>query len=68
MLTNRQCVIEREFEGERVFIAINADEQAYTAYFDAGASKAIDLITGDEHIFGNGNELPAYSAFIWKCE
>ncbi len=68
VLTNRQCIIRRQFEDEVVYIAINADENAYTAHFDAGFGMAIDLITGEKHDFGGGSEIPAYSAFIWKCE
>ena len=49
-------------------IAINAEEQPYTAHFDAGCGRAVDLITGQEHDFGGGSELPGYSAYFWKCE
>lgn len=68
LLTNRQCIFERRVEGERVLVAINADSSAFTAHFDAGCGRAVDLITGQEHDFGGGSELPAYSAFFWKCE
>ncbi|MDO5125045.1 MAG: alpha-amylase family glycosyl hydrolase [Ruminococcus sp.] len=68
VLTNRQCIIEREFDGERVLIAINADDQSYTAHFDARCGRGVDLITGASHDFGGGSELPPYSAFMWKCE
>ncbi|MGN0601945.1 MAG: alpha-amylase family glycosyl hydrolase [Oscillospiraceae bacterium] len=68
VLTNKQCIIEREFEGERVLIAINADEQPFTAHFDAKCGRAVDMITGEAHDFGGGSELPPYSAFFWKCE
>ena len=68
LLTNRQCIFERAAEGERVLVAINADEQAFTAHFDAGCGRAVDLITGKEHDFGGGSTLPGHSAFFWKCE
>lgn len=68
VLTNKQCIIEREFDGERVLVAVNADNQSYTAHFDARCGKAVDLITGEGHDFGGGSELPPYSAFMWKCE
>lgn len=68
VLTNKQCIFERRSEQERVLVAINADSEDYTAHFDAGCGKAIDLITGAEHDFGGGSLLPAYSAFFWKCE
>lgn len=68
VLTNRQCIFERVVDGERVLVAINAEEQPYTAHFDAGCGRAVDLITGQEHDFGGGSELPGYSAYFWKCE
>ena len=68
VLTNRQCIFERAVDGERVLVAINAEEQPYTAHFDAGCGRAVDLITGQEHDFGGGSELPGYSAYFWKCE
>ncbi|MCU6762517.1 Cyclomaltodextrinase [uncultured Roseburia sp.] len=68
VLTNRQCIFERRTDNERVFVAVNADETPYTAHFDTGCGRAKDLITGAEHDFGGGSQLPAYSAFFWKCE
>ena len=68
VLTNKQCIFERKTEGERVLVAINADSEPYTAHFDAGCGMAVDLITGREHDFGGGSELPPYSAFFWRCE
>lgn len=68
VLTNRQCIFERKTLNERVFVAINADENEYTAHFDAGCVKAIDLISGAEHDFGSGSVLPPYSAYFWKTE
>ena len=68
VLTNRQCIFEREADGERVLVAINADDQPYTAHFDARAGRAVDLITGEPHDFGGGSELPPYSAYFWKTE
>lgn len=68
LLTNRQCIFERKSEHERVLVAINADENGFHADFDAGCGRAVDLITGGEHDFGGGSDLPAYSANFWKCE
>ncbi len=68
VLTNRQCIFERKCEGERVLVAVNADENEYMAHFDAGCGQAVDLITGEMHDFGGGSRLPAYSAYYWKCE
>ncbi|MDO5548345.1 MAG: alpha-amylase family glycosyl hydrolase [Eubacteriales bacterium] len=66
MLTNKQVIFEREFEGERVMVAINADSEPYMAHFDAQAGRAMDLITGQTHDFGGGTELPPYFAAYWK--
>ncbi|MBQ8982569.1 MAG: cyclomaltodextrinase [Lachnospiraceae bacterium] len=68
VLTNKQCIFERECDGDRVLVAINADENAYTAHFDARCGQATDLITGELHDFGGGSELPPYSAYFWKTE
>lgn len=68
VLTNRQCIFERKTEKERVLVAINADENPYVAHFDAGCGTAVDLITGENHDFGGGSELPPYSAYFWKME
>lgn len=68
VLTNKQCIFERECDSERVLVAINADENAYTAHFDARSGQGTDLITGELHDFGGGSELPPYSAFFWKTE
>ena len=68
VLTNRQCIFERNCDGERVFVAINADGAPYTAHFDAGCGRAVDLISGEMHDFGGGSELPPYSAYFWTCE
>ena len=68
LLTNRQCIFERKTDGERVLVAINADGEPFTAHFDAGCGTAVDLITGQNHDFGGGSELPPYSAYFWKME
>lgn len=68
LLTNRQCIFERKSEHERVLVAINADGNGFHADFDAGCGRAVDLITGGEHDFGGGSDLPAYSTYFWKCE
>ena len=68
LLTNRQFIFERAVEGERVLVAVNADGAPFTAHFDAGAGRAVDLITGAAHDFGGGSELPPYSAFFWRTQ
>ena len=68
LLTNKQCIFRRSCDGERVLVAINMDGEAFTAHFDAGCGKAVDLITGNEHDFGGGSLLEPYSVHFWKCE
>lgn len=68
VLTNRQCIFERACEGERVLVAINADREEYTAHFDAGCGRAVDLLTGEPFDFGGGTKLPACSAMFLQME
>ena len=68
VLTNKQVIFERKTDEERVLVAINADSEAFTAHFDAGAGYAVDLLTNQNHDFGGGSELPPYSAAYWKME
>ena len=49
-------------------MAVNADEAPYTANFDAGASRAVDLLTGASHSFCGGSQLPPYSVAYWRIE
>lgn len=66
VLTNKQVIFERSFEGERVMVAVNAEDQPYHAHFNANAGQALDLLTGKMHDFGGGSELPPYSVAYWK--
>ena len=54
VLTNKQCIFEREADGERVMVAINAEENEYVAHFDARAGRAKDLVSGETVDFGGG--------------
>lgn len=64
LLTNRQCIFERECEGDRVMVAINADGNEFRADFNARAGRAKDLITGETVDFGGGLRMPGYSGMI----
>ena len=68
LLTNLQCIFERKTEEERILVAINMDDQPFTAHFDAGCGRATDLLTGEPHDFGGGSELAPYSAAFWLME
>lgn len=68
LLTNRQYIFERAAEGERVLVAVNAEGEPFDAHFDAGAGRAVDLVTGRPHDFGGGSRLAPYSAAYWRVE
>ena len=67
VLTNGQCVFKREWEGERVYVAVNATDQDFWAGFDAGTSQATDLISGNAVELNGGLNIPAYTAFFLKA-
>ena len=64
LLTNRQCIFERETGEDRALIVINADENPYHADFNARAGKATDALTGKEIDFGGGLDIPGYTAYL----
>ncbi|MCR5100119.1 MAG: cyclomaltodextrinase [Butyrivibrio sp.] len=64
VLTNKQCIIERECEDDRVMVVINAEDNTYHAHFNARAGRAHDLITGEVIDFGGGLEIPPYTSYI----
>jgi len=68
-LTNRQLVFERVYEGERVIVMINADENEYVAHYNANAGCGTDLLTGKAFDFGGGSIMPPYSVqYVKKGE
>ncbi len=67
-LTNKQFVFERKFEDERVIVMINADENEYTAHFNANCGCGVDLISGENFDFGGGSRLEGYCVKYIKCE
>ena len=68
VLTNQQCILQRDYDGERVFVAVNASDQPYTAHFNAGYGLADDFVTGGTHDFGGGSLLEPMSCHIWRCK
>ena len=66
VLQNKYCVFAREADGDRVFVAINMDENPIRAYFDAGAASGTDLLSGRTVSFEGGLEMPGYSAMYIK--
>ena len=68
LLTNRQLVFEREYEGERIWVAINIDSNPYYADFTNAGVKgdAQDLLNGGDVSLLSGIELAPYSIYYWK--
>lgn len=66
VLTNHQCVFERNYDGERVLVAINASADDYRANFNSGAAEGTDLITGETVNTEGGINLNGYSAMYIK--
>ena len=67
VLTNRQLIFQREFEGERIWIGMNAEDKEYYAHFNAGdAGEATDLLSGEHISLNEGYQIPPFSYFIWK--
>lgn len=61
VLTNRQLIMQREWKGKIILIAINADENEYFANFSIGADKGRDLISGEELELSNGFNISGYT-------
>lgn len=69
VLTNRQLIFEREFEGERIWVGVNADSSEYYARFNSSAAGAATDLLSDEKVYlQDGYMLPPYSFFYWKHE
>ena len=67
-VTPQQLVFLREFEGERVIVAVNVAPERAVVHFDARSGQGRDLITGRIHDFGGGSELEPYSVCYWVLE
>lgn len=66
LLTNRQCIFERQSANERILVCINADENEYNAFINVGCSEGFDLLTGSVISFNEGLKLQGYSASFIK--
>ncbi len=65
LLTNRQFIFQRELDGERILIAVNADSQPFNANFDVHMD-AQELLSGERVRLEGGAQLPPYSLYYWK--
>lgn len=64
VLTNKQCVFRRTYQDKSIYVAINADENEYTAYFETGKNEVTDLISSDIITLNDGLKMPGYSAYF----
>lgn len=68
MITNHQLIFRRTAEQERILVAVNASENAYTASHGDLNGDALDLLSG-AHLSLNGQiELSPYSVLYLKME
>ena len=65
-LTNKQCVMERCLDGEKIYVAINADGAEFCANFAIDTAQMKDLITGDIVKTEGFVTLPPYSVQYLK--
>lgn len=65
-LTNKQCVLERHFENETVWVAINAEENPFTINFQTDCKKMVDMETNDVIEFNGAIEMAPYSAKFFR--
>ena len=67
LLTNRQCIIERKTNQERILIGINADNSEYVAHVNLECQEVTDLIENKKIGIKNEITMPPLCAFIWKA-
>ncbi len=60
----KQLIFDRRLDDERVICIFNTDSEEHIAHFDAGAGRALDLISGQTIDFGGGLRIPAKTAYI----
>lgn len=65
-LTNKQCVMKRELDGSIIYIAINAEDCEFKAYFNIGNVELKDLITHDMQKTDGSLTMPPYSVQFLK--
>ena len=67
VLTNRQLIFQREYEGEKIWVSVNADEQAYQARLHGMENcEVTNLLSGEKLILNDSFTLPPSSFFVWK--
>ncbi len=64
LLENLHCIMERQFEDDRMLIAINCEASDYTAHMDFKTGRAHDLVSGEDVDFGGGLLMPGNSVMF----
>lgn len=73
VITQRKCLQTDNMysKGKQMekkwLVAINADENEYTAYFDTECADALNLITGKKEDLSGKIVLPPYSFRFYRC-
>jgi glycosidase len=65
-VANKQLVFERSADGERIWVAVNADSAPCQINGNIEDCNAADLITGAQTRVNKGCTLPPYSIAFWK--
>lgn len=66
LLNNNQCLFERKYDNERILVAINSSEAAYSIRFKMGFKYGTELIEGEMLEFKDKLTIEPNSVFYWK--
>ena len=67
VLTNKQYVLERNYEGEKIVVALNIDDAPYTIYPPIEQGSYQDLMSGEMVDYNGQLELPPLSiTYLYK--
>ena len=67
VLTNKQYVLERNYEGEKIVVALNIDDAPYTIYPPIEHGSYQDLMSGEMVDYNEQLELPPLSiTYLYK--
>ena len=67
-LENRHCLFQRQYENDRVLVAVNLEDFDYTIHTEFGAGRGRDLITDTWYDFGGGLTVPGHSVLFLHIE
>ena len=67
VLTNKQYVLERNYEGEKIVVALNIDDAPYTIYPPIEQGSYQDLMSGEMVDYNGQLDLPPLSiTYLYK--